>query len=112
MLQATIGQIGEDDVSELRRWLAILGSRRDELRESYDKHGTRHELFLLIHTHPRPILVIVAEVADDEQATDSFLRSNLPIDVEFKTLVQEISPEAAEVELLYDSSTYFGMPTP
>lgn len=107
MLQATIARIDEEDVAELRRWLASLGSRRRELAESYRTHGTRHELFLLIRTSPRPILVLVAEVEDDAAATRSFLRSNLPIDVEFKALVQEISPETAEVELLYDSSVYF-----
>ncbi len=110
MLQATIGRIDHDDVSELRDWLASLSARRAELQESYRTHGTRHELFLLIRTRQRPILVVVAEVEDDEQAKESFLRSNLPIDVEFKTLVQQISPEEAEVELLYDSSLYVGGP--
>jgi hypothetical protein len=108
VLQATIARIDEDDVSKLRSWLASLSDRRSELRESYRRHGTRHELFLLIRTLPLPILVLVAEVENDEEAASSFLRSNLPIDVEFKTLVQEISPEEAEVELLYDSKAYVG----
>ena len=33
--------------------------------------------------------------------------SQLPIDLQFKSLFQEISPETHEVELLYDSSTHF-----
>jgi len=108
MLQATIAQIDDDDVSKLRRWLGSLSERRGELRESYRQHGTRHELFLLIRTRPRPILVLIAEVENDEVAASSFLRSNLPIDVEFKRLVQEISPDEADVELLYDSSAWVG----
>ena len=108
MLQATVARIDEEDVSELREWLGSLSARRAELQESYRIHGPRHELFLLIRTRHLPILVVIAEVEDDEQAKESFLRSKLPIDVEFKTLVQQISPEEAEVELLYDSSRYAG----
>ncbi len=55
------------------------------------------------------MLVLISEVDDVEQATKSFLHSELPIDVEFKTLFQEISPEEAEVELLYDSANYVGI---
>ncbi len=110
MLQVTIGRVDEDDVPVLRGWLAKLDSRRDELRESYSTHGTHHELFLLVRTPTQLLLLLIAEVKDDEQATRSFLRSNLPIDVEFKSLVQKIGPEAAEVELLYDSSTYVALP--
>jgi hypothetical protein len=111
VLQATIARVDEEDVSELRGWLASLSVRRKELRESYRTHGTRHELFLLIRA-PEPILVIVAEVDDDQLAAGSFLRSNLPIDVEFKQLVQSMSPELAEVELLYDSSEFVGVEMP
>ena len=106
MLHTTIAHVDEGDVPRLRSWLESLSSRREELRESYRLQGTRHELFFLIRTRGLPILVLISEVADVEQATNSFLRSNLPIDVEFKTLVQELAPEQAEIELLYNSATY------
>ncbi|HEM46118.1 MAG TPA: hypothetical protein ENO23_03640 [Alphaproteobacteria bacterium] len=108
MLQATVARIDDDDVPRLRDWLAALAARREELEESYRTHGTRHELFLLVRTPPRPLLVVIAEVDDDQAAVESFLRSELPIDVEFKSLVQDMSPTFAEVELLYDSSTLVG----
>lgn len=111
MLQATVARIDDDDVPRLRDWLAALAARREELEESYRTHGTRHELFLLIRTLPRPLLVVIAEVDDGQAAVESFLRSELPIDVEFKSLVQDMSPTFAEVELLYDSSTLVGDPT-
>lgn len=104
MLQATIARIDEDDVGILRRWLADLRARPDELRESYRTHGTRHELFLLVRSGDAPILLLIAEVEDDERASDSFLRSELPIDVDFKKLIQGFEPQDAEVEMLYDSS--------
>jgi Family of unknown function (DUF6176) len=109
MLLTTIARVTEPDVPRLRAWLATLDSRRAELRESYQRGGTRHELFFLLRTRLSPVLVLISEVDDVEQATRSFLHSELPIDVEFKALFQEISPEEAEVELLYDSALYVGI---
>lgn len=108
MLITTIARVDEEDVPRLRSWLADLDARRGELRESYRQQGTRHELFFLIRTREEPLLVLISEVADVEQATRSFLVSNLPLDLEFKTLVQEMQPEQADVELLYDSANYVG----
>jgi hypothetical protein len=108
MLQLVAARIQEGQVDELREWLRSLEARRGELRESYERHGTRHELFLLVRVRGLPILVVIAEVEDGERAARSFLRSELPIDVEFKELFQQISPETGEIELLYDSSSYLG----
>jgi hypothetical protein len=108
MLHTTIARVDEEDVPRLRSWLASLSSRADELRGSYRQQGTRQELFLLVRTRRLPILVIVAEVDDVQQASRSFLASQLPIDLEFKALFQEIEPEEAEVELLYDSTVFLG----
>ena len=109
MLITTIARVDEEDVPRLRAWLEELPSRREELKESYRTQGTRHEHFFLIRTRGRPVLVLISEVADAEQASRSFLQSNLPIDVEFKALVQSISPEEADVELLYDSALHVGI---
>jgi 2-phosphoglycerate kinase len=108
MLYTRIAHLENDDVERLRSWLASLSARVDELRQSYRDEGTRHELFFLIRTRRRPILVLISEVEDVEQATRSFLASQLPIDVEFKSLIQESSLAEAEVELLYDSAAYLG----
>ena len=109
MLHATIARVEEDDVPRLRSWLGSLSSRRGELRESYRRLGTRHELFFLVRTRSTPLLVLISELDDVERAAKSFLESNLPIDLEFKTLFQEISPGEAEFELLYDSADYLGV---
>ncbi len=106
MLNTTIARVDEADVPRLREWLASLADRRDELRESYRTQGTRAEQFFLIRTRTTPILVLISELEDVEQGTKTFLTSDLPIDLEFKSLYQEISPEEAEVELIYDSSQY------
>lgn len=106
MLHTTIARVDEEDLPRLRSWLASLSSRRGEIRESYRQEGTRHELFFLVRTRRMPILILISELDDVERATRTFLHSELPIDVEFKTLFQQISPEEAEVELLYDSASY------
>ncbi len=106
MLNAVFARVEEDDIPRLRAWLASLSDREDELRESYRRQGTRHELFFLVRTAQAPLLVLISEVRNLERAAASFLRSNLPLDLEFKSLVQEISQLESDVELLYDSSKH------
>lgn len=106
MLNATFARVDEEDLPRLRAWLASLAERREELRESYRRQGTRHELFFLIRTAREPLLVLISELEDVERGTASFLRSDMPLDLEFKTLVQEISEFEEGVELLYDSASY------
>jgi Tfp pilus assembly protein PilO len=106
LLNATFAHVAENDIPRLRSWLASLSGRRDELRKSYQRQGTRHELFFLIRTQLGGLLVLISEIEDIERATSSFLLSNLPLDVEFKNLIQEISRLAPGVELLYDSSDH------
>jgi hypothetical protein len=108
VLNATFARVREEDLPRLRSWLASLAERREELRESYQRQGTRHELFFLVRTERAPLLVLISEIRDLEEGTASFLRSNLPIDVEFKSLVQEISRFDEGVELLYDSRDHSG----
>ena len=104
MLNATVAVVAPEDLPRLRAWLAGLESRREELAESYRLEGTRHELFFVIRADPDPILVLISEVDDLEHAVVSFLRSNLPLDLEFKELVQDIAQHEEGVELLFDSS--------
>ncbi len=106
MLHATFARVDEEDLPRLRVWLDSLSSRRAELSRSYREEGTRHELFFLVRGDSSPILVLISELEDLEAARASFFQSNLPLDVEFKSLVQEISHGEAPVELLYDSSRY------
>jgi hypothetical protein len=105
MLNATFARVAEQDLPRLRAWLAELPERREELVESYRREGTRHELFFVIRARPSPIVVLITEVADLEHAVVSFLRSNQPLGLEFKSLVQDIAAAESDVELLFDSAT-------
>ena len=110
MLNATFARVEENDVPRLREWLESLSSRRDELLASYERQGTRHELFFLVRTQHSVLLVLISELNDLEQGTESFLHSDFPLDLEFKDLVQEISMFDTAVELLYDSSDHVAVP--
>lgn len=108
MLHATFARLSEEDVEPLRAWLGGLRARREELAESYRHSGTTHELFFLVRGDDGPILVLISELRDRERSGASFLRSELPIDVEFKDLVQEHTLGPARVEMLYDSRVTLG----
>ena len=106
MLNTTFARIDEADVPRMRQWLESLHARREELQASYERQGTRHELFFLVRTDDSVVLVLISELADLEQGTESFLRSDFPLDVEFKILVQSLTWFDEGVELLYDSSKF------
>ena len=110
MLIARFARIDHRQLARLRRWLFSLDGRREELRDSYRRHQTRHELFFVVGQAPSLLLVLLSEVESIEQASASFLRSNLPIDVEFKSLVQEIANPELGVELVYDSRRFLAPP--
>lgn len=108
MLNASFAAIEEKDVPVIRAWLASLAERREELRESYRQQGTRHELFFVVRA-PDPVLVLISELDDVEQGSVTFLGSRLPLDLEFKSLVQTVSNgEMLVGELLFDSASLLG----
>ncbi|MBW2723404.1 MAG: hypothetical protein JRE71_03365 [Deltaproteobacteria bacterium] len=106
----TFVQINETEVPRLRAWLDTLSSRTAELAESYRLQHTRQELFYLIEGREHPTLVIVSESADLQAGAKEFLSSELSIDVEFKTLIQDISIADPAVELVYDSTLLLPVP--
>ncbi|MBW2292554.1 MAG: hypothetical protein JRG94_09605 [Deltaproteobacteria bacterium] len=110
MLNVTFVQINETEVPRLRAWLDTLSSRTAELAESYRLQHTRQELFYLIEGREHPTLVIVSESADLQAGAKEFLSSELSIDVEFKTLIQDISIADPAVELVYDSTLLLPVP--
>lgn len=106
MIRMTFVRVSRDAVPRLRAWLDGLAGRRQELAESYRRQHTQHECFYLLGGDDRdrdPLLVISSESWDLEAGATEFLGSELGIDVEFKTLVQEIGVIDPDVEVLFDS---------
>jgi len=121
MLNATFVRVRRSEVPRLRAWLRDLRARREELAESYRLQGTRHERFFLVDVPggpeeargaDGPLLVLLSELEDTDRGGTAFLRSRAPLDVEFKTLIQEIARDELEPELLYDSSALLDEPAP
>jgi hypothetical protein len=110
LLNVTFVQINESEVPRLRAWLDTLSSRAAELAESYRLQHTRQELFYLIEGPEHPTLVIASESADLQAGAKEFLTSELSIDVEFKTLIQDIAVADPAVELVYDSTILLPVP--
>ena len=103
LIRMTFVRVARGQVPRLRFWLDSLGSRRDELAESYRRQHTRRELFYLVEGRDDPILVIATESADLRAGAKEFLNSELAIDVEFKTLIQEVGVADLPIEQLFDS---------
>lgn len=110
MLNTTFLRVREDGLPRLRAWLAGLPSRREALRETYEAEGTRHEQFFLLRDGDGPILVVVTELRDRREGGETFLRSDMPLAVEFKTIIQEVADGPLVCEKLYDSTLVAGPP--
>jgi hypothetical protein len=89
-------------VDELRAWMAELGQRQDEVRETFRNEGVRHEQAFLIQSVDGPVLVYAHEVDDPDAAQQAYAKSTLPLDLQHREVMGSVVGEAADVELLYD----------
>ncbi len=103
MLRVTYLRLDREAVPRLRAWLDGLDARKAELAESYRRQRTRQELFHLIEGSDGPVLAIVTESSDVGAGAKEFLDSQLPIDLEFKALIQEAGFAEPSATLLFDS---------
>lgn len=103
MLNTTFLRVREEKLPELRAWLGALEGRQEELRTVYAAEGTRSEQFFLVRGEDGPVLVIVTELEDRRRGGETFLRSPMPLALEFKQLIQEASDGPTLYEALYDS---------
>ena len=104
MLRIAFREVREEKVDRLRWWMGELSRRKTEVRETFLQESTRHEMAFLIRSKNGFILVYAMEVDDVEQAGRAFQASNLPIDLEHKKIMREITTGPVEAELLYECS--------
>ena len=89
MLRVTIREVRPGHEARLRAWLAELGDRADEVRETFRQEGVRHEQAYLVDG-PRGLLLVYASEADDHDAARrAFEASTLPIDAEHRAVMGE-----------------------
>jgi len=105
VLRVVIASVKADKVDRLRSWMAELAERRDEVFETYARETVSHEIAVLVQGAEGPLLVYAMEVDDPETATEAFQTSKLPIDVEHRTVMDDVLAGAADVELLLDLRT-------
>jgi Family of unknown function (DUF6176) len=101
-LHLSFRRVAEGELDRLRWWMAELTRRRDEVIETFENEGTRHEVVHLLETSDGPILVYATEAEDPEQAHAAFLASSLPIDAEHRKVMGEVVGQPVPAELLLD----------
>lgn len=103
MLRVGVARVHEDKVERLRGWMAELGERMDEVKETFAPEGTRHEQVHLLSTSDGPLLVYVMEVEDVEASRQAFQASTLPIDQQHREVMAEVIAERVHTEVLLDA---------
>jgi hypothetical protein len=104
MIRLAIRRVKPDEERNLRKWMAELKQRHDEVRQTFAQEGVRHEQAYLLRTTDGPILIYAMEAADHDRASAAFRNSTLPIDEQHKRVMQQVLAENIDAELLYECS--------
>src|SRR5262245_56528358 len=102
MLRVGFARIWPDKESRLRAWLAELGSRREEVIESFQRETVRQEQVFIVAGDTGPVLVYAIDAQDLGQATAAYKESTLPIDKEHRAVLQDCLQERLNMEPLFD----------
>jgi hypothetical protein len=102
MLEVVFRRVRKDEVDRLRRWMAELGRRAEEVRETFRQETVRHEVAYLLQAADGPVLVYAIEAEDPALGHRVAASSDLPIDVEHRTVMASVLAGPAEVEKLYE----------
>jgi hypothetical protein len=104
MLRVEFSQVRDGQVDRLRAWMRELMARPDEVRETFEQEGVRHEAAYLMQSVDGPVLVYAIDVDDMEPAQQAFEHSSLPLDLEHRRTMDAVlvSRGQATVELLYE----------
>ena len=102
MLKINVRRIVPGKEQKLRDWLRSLGTRRDEVRETFRAEKVRAERAFIIPSREGPLCVYAIECEDYAYAEQMFAQSTLAIDHEHAATMSECLGEAVEWEQLYD----------
>ena len=102
MLRVWISRVRPDKESRLRAWLAELGARADEVRDTFLDETVRAELAYIIAGDTGPLLIYVIEAEDPERGAQAFANSRHRIDAEHKAVMRECLAEPLQLAALYD----------
>ena len=102
MLSVRIVHIHPDKIERLRSWMHGLRDRMDEVRATFAQEGVHHEIAWLVQGQDGPIMVYAVEVDDPEAARRAHESSTLPIDLEYRQVMQEVTAGPAVTEKIYE----------
>ena len=102
MLRVWISRIRPEKESRVRSWLKELGSRADEVRETFRDETVRAEQAYIIAGESGPLLVYVIEAEDPERGARAYAASRHKIDAEHKEVMRECLAEPLTLEPLYN----------
>jgi hypothetical protein len=102
MIRLTFYRIRPGQLDRLKAWFAEAEERADEVRETFIQEGVSHEQAFLLETNEGLLLVYAVECEDYDAALEAFSRSKLPIDMEHKKIVPELTDGVLELTPLLD----------
>jgi uncharacterized protein DUF6176 len=102
MIHLTFYRVRPGKLDRLKAWLAEAKERADEIRETFAHEGVSHEQGFLLETNEGPLLVYAVECEDYDAALEAFSRSKLPIDMELKKIMPELTDGVLELTPLLD----------
>jgi uncharacterized protein DUF6176 len=102
MLEVVFRRVKDAEVDRLRAWMAELGDRTDEVRETFRQETVRHEAAFLLRGEDGPVLVYAIEAGDPAFGHRAAAASTLPIDEEHRRVMGSVLAGPAEAELLYE----------
>jgi len=104
MLSVTFSRVRPGEEDRLRAWGRELMRRGDEVRQTFEQEGVRHERSYLISTEAGAILIRVGEVDDWDKALAAFNASRLSIDAEHRQVMEAALEGPFSAELIYECS--------
>ena len=102
MLQVAISRVRPEKEVRLRAWLAELGSRVDEVRETFRDETVRAEQAYIVPGSDGPLLIYVIEAEDLERGAKAYASSQHKIDSEHRAVMRECLVESPKINPLYD----------
>ena len=108
MLQVAISRVRPAKEARLRAWLAELGSRVDEVRETFRDETVRAEQAYIVAGSEGPLLIYVIEAEDLERGAKAYASSLHRIDAEHRAVMRECLLESPKVMPSYDVSLETG----
>jgi hypothetical protein len=104
MLSVVFSRVRDGEEARLRAWGRELGQRADEVCQTFEQEGVRHEKMLLLQTVDGPVLLRIGEVEDWDRAIHAFEHSTLRIDAEHRSVMDTALDGPYTAELIYECS--------